>query len=409
MLKAYRSALLMLALLMPCWAQGADPVEERQRAALAGHYYLEGADEAGSELVLKPDGRFEWSLSYGLMVESAAGLWNVGGNGIVLTVQTPAGDQPVFSLDQVVAWTADAQKRLDEFAAERQDALIEEACGYLKTYQSGFEYAELLAASLPDANPADRAGRSAAEASLAPALAALEQSRLALEATAAQTKPKAWQAPPLSNAAAVAAGEAAAAAGAAAAGADDDGAEQNGMPQDGILEDGALEEHQVAADIAVRTYLQRFEQAAALHAKAGRAMPKQPAPRFDRERCLDPAAKAEGRGGYAVVIGDPQRGYRAQGIGVEFVYSDGRSERTETSPGGWALAVQRPGVRLVQAILQPADRPRETLALDESKGRIFAIRLDTAAAMPASFEQLILTQDGGDLIAPRIPGRYVRH
>lgn len=398
MLKAYRSALLpallMLALL-PCWALATDPIEERQRAALAGHYYLEGADDAGSELVLEPDGRFQWSLSYGLMVESASGQWNIGGNGIVLSVQAPAREQTVFSLDQVVAWTPDAQKRLDEFAVERQDALIEEACGYLKTYRSGSEYAELLAASLPEADPADRAGRSAAEASLAPALAALEQSRLALEATAAQTKPKAWQAPPPGNAASAAA---------AAAGAEEDGAEQ-----DGALEDGTLEDGQVAADIAVRTYLQRLEQVGALHAKAGRAMPTQPAPRFDRERCLDPAAKADGRGGYALVIGDPQRGYRAQGIGVEFVYSDGRSERTETSPGGWALAVQRPGVRLVQAILQPADRPRETLALDESKGRIFAIRLDTAAAMPASFEQLILTQDGGDLIAPRIPGRYVRH
>ncbi|MGN7917487.1 hypothetical protein [Lysobacter sp. 22409] len=399
MLKAYRSALPMLALsmlaLLPCWALATDPIEERQRAALAGHYYLEGADDAGSELVLEPDGRFQWSLSYGLMVESASGQWNVGGNGIVLSVQAPVREQTVFSLDQVVAWTPDAQKRLDEFAVERQDALIEEACGYLKTYRSGSEYAELLAASLPEADPADRAGRSAAEASLAPALAALEQSRLALEATAAQTKPKAWQAPPPSNAASAAA---------AAAGAEEDGAEQ-----DGALEDGTLEDSQVAADIAVRTYLQRLEQVGALHAAAGRAMPKQPAPRFDRERCLDPAAKADGRGGYALVIGDPQRGYRAQGIGVEFVYSDGRSERTETSPGGWALAVRRPGVRLVQAILQPADRPRETLALDESKGRIFAIRLDTAAAMPASFEQLILTQDGGDLIAPRIPGRYVRH
>ncbi|WP_408952649.1 hypothetical protein [Lysobacter sp. Hz 25] len=402
MMKAYRSALPRLALLMlalqPCWALATDPtdpIEERQRAALAGHYYLEGADDAGSELVLAPDGRFQWSLSYGLMAESASGQWNVGGNGIVLTVQAPPGDQSVFSLDEVVAWTPDAQKRLDEFAVERQDALIEEACGYLKTYRSGSEYAELLAASLPEADPADRAGRSAAEASLAPALAALEQSRLALEATAAQTKPKAWQARPPGNAASAAA---------AAAGAEEDGAEQDGALEDGVLEDG-----QVAADIAVRTYLQRLEQVGALHAKAGRAMPKQPAPRFDRERCLDPAAKADGRGGYAVVIGDPQRGYRAQGIGVEFVYSDGRSERTETSPGGWALAVQRPGVRLVQAILQPADRPRETLALDERKGRIFAIRLDTAAAMPASFEQLILTQDGGDLIAPRIPGRYVRH
>jgi hypothetical protein len=390
-------ALLMLALL-PVWAPAADPIEDRQRAALAGHYFLEDADEAASELVLQPDGRFRWSFSDGAMVQSASGQWNVGGGDILLSADTPAADTPMFALDQTVAWTAAAQKRLDEYAAERQQALIEEACGYLKTYGSGVEYAELLAASVPEAGPADAAGRSAALASLAPALAALEQSRLALEATAAQTKPKPWQAATPGNAASAAAKAAAAA-----------GAQEDGMLGDGMLEDGALEDDQVAADIAVRTYLQRLEQAAALHATAGRVLPKQPAPRFDRERCLDPAAKAEGRGGYAVVIGDPQRGHRAEGIGVEFVYSDGRSERTETGPSGWALAVQRPGVRLIQAILQPADRPRETLALDESHGRIFAIRLDSAAAMPAPFEQLILTRDEGGLIAPRIRGRYVRH
>lgn len=396
MLKAYRSVLPMLALslaLLPGRAPAADPVEDRQRATLAGHYFLEDADETASELVLQPDGRFRWSLSDGAMAQSASGRWNVGGDGILLSADTPAADTPVFALDQTVAWTADAQKRLDEYAAERQQALIEEACGYLKTYGSGVEYAELLAASVPEAGSADGAGRSAALASLAPALAALEQSRLALEATAAQTEPKAWQAATPGNAASAAARAAAAA----------------GAEEDGMSDDGALDEDQVAADIAVRTYLQRLEQAAALHATAGRAMPKQPAPRFDRARCLDPAARAEGRGGYAVVIGDPQRGYRAQGIGVEFVYSDGRSERAETGPGGWALAVQRPGVRLIQAILQPADRPRETLALDESQGRIFAIRLDSAAATPAPFEQLILVRDEGGLIAPRIRGRYVRH
>ncbi|MGJ7903641.1 hypothetical protein [Lysobacter sp. 1R34A] len=396
MLKAYRSALPVLAwlglALLPCRAPAADPIEDRQRAALAGRYFLEDADEAVSELVLQRDGRFRWSLSDGATVQSAGGQWNVGGDGIVLSTDTPAVEAPVFALDQTVAWTADAQKRLDEYAAERRQALIEAACGYLKTYGSGVEYAELLAASLPEAGPADAAGRSAAVASLAPALAALEQSRLALEATAAQTRPKAWQAATPDNAASAA-----------------KAAAEAGAEEDGLLDDGALDEDQVAADIAVRTYLQRLEQAAALHATAGRAMPKLPAPRFDRERCLDPAARAEGRGGYAVVIGDPQRGYRAQGIGVEFVYSDGRSERTETGPGGWALAVQRPGVRLTRAILQPADRPRETVALDESQGRIFAIRLDSAAAMPAPFEQLILTRDEGGLIAPRIPGRYVRH
>ena len=94
---------------------------------------------------------------------------------------------------------------------------------------------------------------------------------------------------------------------------------------------------------------------------------------------------------------------------MEFVYSDGRSERTQTSPGGWALAVRRAGVRLERAVLQAPDRPSETVALDESRGRIFAIRLDSAAAMPAPFEQLILHQDDGALVSPQLRGRYVRH
>jgi len=44
-------------------------VEERcgndtLESALAGHYYLKGAMETGSELFLKENGKFEWMLSY---------------------------------------------------------------------------------------------------------------------------------------------------------------------------------------------------------------------------------------------------------------------------------------------------------------------------------------------------------
>ncbi|MET4729013.1 hypothetical protein ABIE09_002825 [Lysobacter enzymogenes] len=383
MSNAYRSALLSLLLALPAAAasaQAADPIEDRQRAPLAGRYTLQGASEGESELLLKPDGRFEWSLRYGPMVQSATGRWNVGADQILLTAQAPTQAKPLFSLDEVAPWNAGAQKRLDEFASERQETLSEEACAYLKTYRLGLAQIEFTAAS-PAADPAHR---SAAAASLAPALAALERSRLALETAAAAVKPTPWGQPPQGNLEA-----AAAAAQAAAAGADPDG--------------------QAAADRAVRSYLQQREQVAALHAAAGRSMPALPDPRLGRERCLDPAAKADPSGGYAIVVGDPQRGARAEGIGVEFVYSDGRSERTQTSPGGWALAVRRAGVRLERAILQAPDRASETVALDEARGCIFAIRLDSAAAMPAPFEQMILHQDDGALVSPQMRGRYVRH
>lgn len=398
MLNGYRSALLMLALL-PTWAHAADPVEDRQRAALAGHYTLEGAADAASELLLKPDGSFEWSLSYGLMVESASGRWNVGADSVVLTTQASAAGKPVFSLDQVLPWNPDAQKRLEEFVTERREMLIEEACGFVKTYRLGLAQGE-LATIAAISGPADPARRREAEASLAPALAALERSRLALEtaaATAIKTKAEQPERAPLAM---MPAAEAAAAAAIDAA--NEARARQGQSPGD-----SAPVDDMEAADRAAQTYLQRLQEVWRLHAIADRPTPALRDAELHPERCLPPSAAGK-ESGYAVVVGDPQRGYRAQGIGVEFVYSDGHSERTETSPGGWALAVQHPGARLKQAILQAADRPTETLALDEAKGRIFAIRLDTAAAMPAPFEQIILTLDQGDLIAPQVPGRYVR-
>jgi len=39
----------------------------------SGHYVLQGVREVGSELLLKPDGKFEFMLAYG-----AADLWAKG-------------------------------------------------------------------------------------------------------------------------------------------------------------------------------------------------------------------------------------------------------------------------------------------------------------------------------------------
>jgi hypothetical protein len=51
---------------------------------VAGHYVLEGAREVGSELLLKPDGTFEYMLAYGAADYTASGTWKREGGSVVL-------------------------------------------------------------------------------------------------------------------------------------------------------------------------------------------------------------------------------------------------------------------------------------------------------------------------------------
>jgi hypothetical protein len=44
-------------------------------AKLAGHYYLNGVMEVGSELLLKPNGSFEFMLAYGANDQHGKGCW----------------------------------------------------------------------------------------------------------------------------------------------------------------------------------------------------------------------------------------------------------------------------------------------------------------------------------------------
>lgn len=87
-------ALAVLALTVPVAAEtpptrGTSAQEEaRADAALAGHYYLSGLMETGSELLLRPDGTFEWFLSYGALDQFASGRWV--NDGIVVTLEVDA-------------------------------------------------------------------------------------------------------------------------------------------------------------------------------------------------------------------------------------------------------------------------------------------------------------------------------
>lgn len=78
-------AIIVLAALAAAWAPGAAEAKcSRADASLAGHYYLRGVMEVGSELLLQADGRFEYMLAYGALDEYATGCWSRDGHTIAL-------------------------------------------------------------------------------------------------------------------------------------------------------------------------------------------------------------------------------------------------------------------------------------------------------------------------------------
>ena len=62
--------------------------QSRQRpdASLAGHYYMRGVMEVGSELQLQANGEFAYMLAYGALDEYAAGCWSREGKTVTLVV-----------------------------------------------------------------------------------------------------------------------------------------------------------------------------------------------------------------------------------------------------------------------------------------------------------------------------------
>jgi hypothetical protein len=86
-------------------------------ASLAGHYYLRGVMEGGSELELKRDGRFAYMLAYGALDELASGCWSRKGGVVTLQVakfETSMEDPMKFErLELTVAPGGKLKRRFD--------------------------------------------------------------------------------------------------------------------------------------------------------------------------------------------------------------------------------------------------------------------------------------------------------
>lgn len=84
----------LLTPLLPLVAFLAPPALAQQPAPdRSGHYYLQGVMETGSELLLRPDGRFQWYLVYGALDLFAEGRWQENSGAIILSAE-PTKDVP---------------------------------------------------------------------------------------------------------------------------------------------------------------------------------------------------------------------------------------------------------------------------------------------------------------------------
>ena len=74
----------------------AAPAHHRAAPGPAGHYRLAGGPDVASEILLRPDGRFQFFLMEGALDEQAQGRWTAQGSRIKL-VTLPKPVPPVFS------------------------------------------------------------------------------------------------------------------------------------------------------------------------------------------------------------------------------------------------------------------------------------------------------------------------
>lgn len=93
---------------------------------LSGRYYLSGVMETGSELLLRPDGSFEWAVTYGAVDAAATGHWLIDGRAIRLqATRRPQSEGAAYRLGERGAWSGRATHAL-ELRRERE-AIAERA------------------------------------------------------------------------------------------------------------------------------------------------------------------------------------------------------------------------------------------------------------------------------------------
>lgn len=331
-------------------------------ASLAGHYYLSGVMETGSELLLKADGQFEWYISIGAMDQLAQGRWGRTGQTVTLATDAPSMDAPLFRADEVFPWDADAERYLRELKRAELEEMIAARCPWNIAPVS-----TLWSYDLENQTPADEGQiLKASEAKRAAEAARDEAARM------------------------IAAGSVASATG----------------------------DDRAAASAAMDAWYDAHTVMAQAHHDAGLPEPDIGSPAVPPE-CTLPTDESYGdipasqwRRGVAVMIGVPQSGLRLSGVEVTFVFDDGHRETRTTRDRGFAVVPVRQGVdvqQIVLAVSEPISQT-ETLTIKPLAEGVQAVIVDMQQIAEPVFDVMRLDVEGEDLIPQDMPrGRYSRN
>lgn len=326
-----------------------------------GHYYLEGVRETGSELRLKPGGRYDWYMSYGAMDLFSEGTWRRVGTEVVLTVDKRNPGAAVFKVGTWEAWNERAEEKAQENLFQGRRAAVYERCPFLADDVDYVSTPRLAGDQSRDTG------------------AALKAETAGAEALAARTL--------FERAASIALSL---------------GADRPAKMQ--------------AAHDAMKAWKIAKLRSRDAHDEAGTTAPDFAEPALP-EACTLPAepnpadiAPDKWIRGVAVVVGDPTVEMRFSGITVVFEYADGSlSKGVVTDNGGWALAPDRKPVQRISLSLRGPDPRTAWFNIGPIPEGIQPVTLDSRAVTGPPFETMTLLIDGKDLIPESGRGRYARH
>ncbi len=330
---------------------------------MAGHYFLEGVRETGSELLLRPDGRFEWYITYGAVDQNARGTWTRTGDKILLHAEGPDRSKPLFRLDETGAWDASTEQALLDGAHEQALAEVEKRCLLQQVA------AVASPPPIPFGTPDLPALKAQAEASLAKAKTARDLAERTV-ALAIST----------------------------------------------LGDPGSETRLQAAREAMTGWQMARYDVETS-YRLAELPVPSLAEPRLPDACTPPPEVRVDEdhperwQGGIVISIADPEMGLAPKGITVTLTYSDGTTASAKTAGRGWAVFPRRTGLTAAHVLIDPdilhAGKATFDFAPMETGVQAFAIDVRQLIASP--FQTMELRVEGDELIPVDLGrGRYFR-
>lgn len=329
--------------------------------ALVGHYYLMGVMETGSELLLRPDGLFDWSLSYGAVDQDAQGAWHVEHDEVVLVTSAPNVRKPLFSYLSTGPWTAEAEQERRDRERGADEAAVRARCPI-------FPAPEVMATSVDIDVPSLPVRRARAATALRAAIAA----RSTVETLSARV-----MAEPATP---------------------------------GTEQPGAERVRQAMSD-----WLNGREAALQAADAAGLAKPALADPTLPAMCTMPPDTPigdtpASSSPGLGIQILDPESDIPARGITVALKFADGTEQQLVTDRNGLALVSGNAPANAVGATIQAkTTADAVTVSFAPERSGIIRVGMDMRQLVARPFDTLRLRIVGGALVPDTFDnGRYER-